>query len=193
MLIFFLFIFSYKDFWIISLIILLVVYILGKLKHLIRGLPLDWSKSYLSNRSQNVSINGSISLRILPVSYGVPQRSKLGLLLFLVFINNLPNSSDIFKFLLVADASTVSLLFKKAESSSTHLIINQNIRYINNWLNSNKIQIIILKTKYMLYSCRSVAEFDSTSIDTGQIILRSITCMKLFRYFYRWAFELYPT
>ena len=65
-------------------------------------------------------------------------------LLFLLFINDLPNSSDIFKFSLFADDSSVSLPFKKSQSS-IHLMINQNLRYINKYLNCNKIQIYISK------------------------------------------------
>ena len=45
---------------------------------------------------------------------------------------------------------------------------------INNWLYCNKIQINISKTKYMFYSCKSVVDLESISIDIWQIILRSI-------------------
>ena len=61
-------------------------------------------------------------------------------------------------------------------SRKFNLIINQNLQYINNWLSCTKIQINISKTKYMLYSCCSVADLESISIDIGQIILHS-TCM----------------
>ena len=57
-----------------------------------------------------MSVSGKISSN-LPITHGVPQGSFLDILLFLVFINDLPNSSDKLKFTLFADDSTLSYKF----------------------------------------------------------------------------------
>ena len=54
----------------------------------IRGGSNDWFKSYLSNRSKYVSINGYESSLAI-INCGVSQGSVLGLLLFLLYINEL--------------------------------------------------------------------------------------------------------
>ena len=67
---------------------------------------LNLLKSYLSDRQQFAQIN-NIKSSFLPVKIGVPQGSILGPLLFIIYLNDFANASDIFKIIPYADDSTL--------------------------------------------------------------------------------------
>ena len=62
--------------------------------------------SYLHNRMQFVSIDGTDS-ETRHMQYGVPQGSILGSLFFIIYINDIPNVSQIAKFILYADDANI--------------------------------------------------------------------------------------
>ena len=63
---------------------------------------LNWFESYLSSRQQATSIENTLSSS-LPVSVGIPQGSILGPLLFIIYINDMPNIVKHCKILLYAN------------------------------------------------------------------------------------------
>ena len=81
--------------------------LLGKLNaYGIRGVALHWFENYLTNRKQYVELGG-IKSTMQIVQCGIPQGSTLGPLLFLIHINDLPNSSEILNFKIFADDTNV--------------------------------------------------------------------------------------
>ena len=124
--------------------------LLAKLKHYgIRDAVHDWFKDYLSDRSHQTIIEGKVS-KSINLTLGVPQGSVLGPILFNLFINDLPNFSDILETILFADDANLSL----AGYNPQELIITANIELFNfyYWCLCNRLNINTVKTYFILFS-----------------------------------------
>src|SRR3989442_7413855 len=109
-----------------------------------------WLKSYLSDRTQYVSLDGFNSNK-LNINYGVPQGSVLGPLLFLIYINDIvyiPNLGS--KPKLFADDTNIFI----ANSNLGYLnaLCQVTINTISDWLLANRLSINSDKTYYMIFS-----------------------------------------
>ena len=85
----------------------------------------------LENRNQDCFVNGNLSHE-RPIKCGVPPGSVLGPLLFLIFINDLPNCFNSGTAAMYAD-------------DTTELQINKELECLNKWLVVNKLSLNVSK------------------------------------------------
>ena len=118
----------------------------------IRGLPLNWFKTYLTNRLQRVKIANHFS-DWQTVKSGVPQGSVLGAILFLIYINDLCdlqiNGS------LNSFVDDTAMLYSFCDPNLIEQHINHDLRKIALWFNNNKITLNVKKTKYITFTLKN--------------------------------------
>jgi hypothetical protein len=104
--------------------------LLAKLKHYgVSGSTAAWIEAFLKDRTQRVYVDGAESGK-LDVMSGVPQGTVLGPLLFLAYINDLPNSTPNSHTRLFADDS---LLFRTITSRSDAQLLQKDLSNLENW------------------------------------------------------------
>ena len=119
------------------------------------NLALRLMESYLRDRRQYVDLDGMTSDQC-DVSVGVPQGSILGPLLFLIYVNDLPNCTDILDATLFADDTSLSSCFSAFTLGGAVNVtaINSELNKIYKWLCVNKLSLNVSKTKYMIFESR---------------------------------------
>jgi hypothetical protein len=123
--------------------------LLSKMHHLgVRGIALQWFKSYLSNRSQFVELE-NIKSSHKAITCGVPQGSILGPLLFLVYINDIVDHITNCNAILFADDTTI--IFNDINFDNLILKMNETLTSIYKWLCLNKLSLNVDKTNYVLF------------------------------------------
>jgi hypothetical protein len=123
-------------------------------KNIPKKIPLPNSlmfTSYLSHRIQVCKVGVTIS-KSEKITTGVPQGSNLGPLLFLLYINDLPNCLDSSVPALLADDTNLT-----ANSSTTCEIqekLENDLNNVHMWLLANQLTLNVNKTEYMLIGSR---------------------------------------
>ena len=117
----------------------------------VRGLPLNWLRSYLGDRKCYIEINGISSSKNV-FNIGVPQGSILGPALFLVHINQLPLVSNKLNCQMFADDTIVS--YSGSDIVEVTSTVTSELNKIADWMNDNKLTINPCKTEVLLVSNR---------------------------------------
>jgi len=102
----------------------------------------------LKGRVQYTEVSGEIS-KYLEILAGVPQGSILGPLLFLIYINDLPNASEFFNILFADDTS---LLLNDRDIQKLQKRAEDELMKVEEWFATNKMHLNSKKTKYMLFN-----------------------------------------
>ena len=114
-------------------------------------------KSYLHGRYQRTKFNNTISNQI-EVKMGVPQGSILGPLLFILYINDLPNVSDQMKCYFFADDTAISI--KSSCVAELQLKVNDIMPKVTDWFKSNRLSLNTSKTHFQIYSRMDINDID---------------------------------
>ena len=112
------------------------------------GVINKWFPSYLEGRTQTTQIGSFISKR-KNTTCGVPQGSVLGPLLFLIYVNDIQESSDKLKFFLFADDTNAVYADKNLKSLES--TVNQELWKLFDWLTANKLTLNIKKTNFVIF------------------------------------------
>ena len=112
---------------------------------------LSWFRSYLSNRKQFCRVNG-VDSDVGDLEVAVPQGSCLGPLLFLIYINDLPQAVQASSVTMYA--GDTSLCHQSHDLTRLNEAINSDLRKLETWLQGNELSLNVAKTHSMLISTK---------------------------------------
>ena len=113
----------------------------------IKGIALNWFRSYLSNGKQHCQANDHLS-QPLEIVCGIPQGSILGPLLFLIYVNDLPNCLKYTSCNMFADDTQIYTSSSNIDSIANTL--NEDLANVSDWMRANKLSLNASKTEYMV-------------------------------------------
>ena len=148
--------------------------ILRKMSYLgVDQAAIKWFSSYLSGRTQRCNVSGKLS-SARTLSCGVPQGSILGPLLFLIYINDLPNSLRGAVPRMFADDTNLTLSAKTL--TELKLALTPELNNLSCWLKANKLSLNVAKTELMIIGSRQrlSAQCDDVEIRIDDQIIKRV-------------------
>ena len=140
--------------------------LLAKLENAgVRGRSLLWFRSFISNRSQRVKIGNSLSNNLLSLAIGVLQGSILGVILFLLFINDIQGAALLLLKIFFADDITALI----SARNLSELITNANVQLksLVQWYSASRLSIHPLKSKAILFKDNYNLNIDLSPLNGG--------------------------
>lgn len=141
----------------------------------VRGIVHDFFSSYLSSRSQIVSIDASNSDN-LAIESGVVQGSCLGPIFFFIFINDMHELSLNGKLFLYADDA--SLFYPSSDVNLSCQQMNEDLETLSRYFNSNLLTLNKSKTKYRHLHGLHTHLDQTTDVTIDGEILERVVCFK---------------
>jgi hypothetical protein len=143
--------------------------LIDKLEHYgIRETCLNWFKTYLIGRTQFTIVN-TYSSNVIKTSCGIPQGTVLGPLLFLLYINDIVNSTTNSQIKLFADDSNLFIIGDNIDV--LYEVANKELCNLSRWVCANKLHINYDKTNFMIFQPRSVKA--SVSVTAKKLIFNN--------------------
>ena len=136
----------------------------------------EWCTSYLTGRSQKTIANNLTSTN-LSITCGVPQGSVLGPLFFLIYVNDLKQALEGFRFKLYADDTVLYQSGLNADEASEAL--HTSLNKFCEWSSSNRLTINTSKTKIMVFGSRSkVKKAKNVTVNMKGVALKKVLTFK---------------
>ena len=123
----------------------------------IRGVALNWFRSYLTDRKIRVKCKVESTGKLeyskeYPITFGAPQGSCLGPLIFLLFNNDLHRVIKHSQVILFADDTTLYITDHSISRIKTNL--EHDLKLLQDWFHANKLTLNLSKTQCMLFKAK---------------------------------------
>ena len=115
----------------------------------IKGNAKKWLESYLQNRKQCIVDNGNNMTSFCTITCGVPQGSILGLLLFLICVNDFSQASTEMSAVMFGDDTNLFMSDKNIINLYTKM--NTELEKVSTRFKANKLSLNVSKNKYSLF------------------------------------------
>ena len=141
----------------------------------IRSNILNWFESSLTNISQFIMYD-NIQSETRNIKCGVPQGSILGPLLFVIYMNDICNVSELLYSIMYADDTSVIMRGNDLENQIQS--VNSELCLLNIWLKANKLSLNGNKTYYLIFHRARIKVDNDNSIRMNDSIINSASHLK---------------